>query len=129
MADESPLSPAAAGAASGQLPAARPGRPIADARHRPIAESSDAAARPVGPLIVWGAGGHGKVVADLVRAAGGRTLGFVDADPDKLGREVEPGGGRVVMTADPTARREARPRRANAGSAHRSDLAGVGLSP
>lgn len=48
-------------------------------------------------ILIWGGGGHGKVVADLVRALGGRVAGFVDADPAKLGQRVEPGGGRVVV--------------------------------
>jgi sugar O-acyltransferase (sialic acid O-acetyltransferase NeuD family) len=51
----------------------------------------------VSALLIWGGGGHGKVVADLVRAAGYRVAGFVDADAAKLGRQVEPGGGCVVM--------------------------------
>jgi sugar O-acyltransferase (sialic acid O-acetyltransferase NeuD family) len=48
-------------------------------------------------LLIWGGGGHGKVVADLVRATGGVIVGFVDRDRRKLGRVVEPGGGRVVL--------------------------------
>jgi UDP-perosamine 4-acetyltransferase len=48
-------------------------------------------------FLIWGAGGHGKVVADVVRASGGTVAGFVDSDPAKLGRLVEPGGGRVLM--------------------------------
>ena len=49
------------------------------------------------PIFVWGAGGHGRVVADLVRTSGRALGGFIDADAAKLGREVEPGGGRVVI--------------------------------
>jgi sugar O-acyltransferase (sialic acid O-acetyltransferase NeuD family) len=49
-------------------------------------------------LLVWGAGGHGKVVADLVRACGHTLVGFVDADGTKLGAVVEPGGATVVLT-------------------------------
>jgi sugar O-acyltransferase (sialic acid O-acetyltransferase NeuD family) len=52
----------------------------------------------VNAFLVWGGGGHGKVVADLIRATGGTIIGFVDADPDKLGLVVEPGGSRVVLT-------------------------------
>ncbi|MBN1607498.1 MAG: acetyltransferase [Polyangiaceae bacterium] len=48
-------------------------------------------------LLIWGAGGHGKVVADVARAAGHSVLGFVDADPAKLGSVVEPGGAAVIM--------------------------------
>ena len=31
-------------------------------------------------FLLWGAGGHGKVVAHLVRATGGTVAGFVDGD-------------------------------------------------
>jgi acetyltransferase EpsM len=48
------------------------------------------------PILIWGAGGHGRVVADLLRAAGGEVLGFVDGDPAKLGTEIA-GGGRVLF--------------------------------
>lgn len=47
--------------------------------------------------LVWGAGGHGRVVADLVRAAGWCLAGFVDGDAGKIGQVVEPGGGRAIM--------------------------------
>jgi sugar O-acyltransferase (sialic acid O-acetyltransferase NeuD family) len=39
-------------------------------------------------LVVLGAGGHGKVVADAARAAGDDVLAFADADPSRLGLEV-----------------------------------------
>lgn len=42
-------------------------------------------------LLVWGSGGHGRVVAALARAAGYRVAGYVDRDPARVGREVEPG--------------------------------------
>jgi sugar O-acyltransferase (sialic acid O-acetyltransferase NeuD family) len=48
-------------------------------------------------LLIWGAGGHGKVVADVARAAGFEVVGFVDADRTKLGNVVEPGGAAVTM--------------------------------
>jgi sugar O-acyltransferase (sialic acid O-acetyltransferase NeuD family) len=51
-------------------------------------------------LLIWGAGGHGKVVADLIRACGHELLGFVDSDGTKLGTVVEPGGGVVVATEE-----------------------------
>jgi sugar O-acyltransferase (sialic acid O-acetyltransferase NeuD family) len=38
------------------------------------------------------------VVADLVRACGHQVAGYVDMDPAKRGRVVEPGGGRVLLT-------------------------------
>ena len=40
-------------------------------------------------LVIIGAGGHGKVVLDILRAAGRyEAVGFVDADPALAGREV-----------------------------------------
>ncbi|MBV9108419.1 MAG: hypothetical protein JO306_03305, partial [Gemmatimonadetes bacterium] len=48
-------------------------------------------------LLVWGGGGHGKVVADAARAAGWTVTGFVDRDASLVGRVVEPGGARVVL--------------------------------
>lgn len=48
-------------------------------------------------FLVWGGGGHGKVVADLVRAAGHRVEGYVDRSAALLGAVAEPGGARVVM--------------------------------
>jgi sugar O-acyltransferase (sialic acid O-acetyltransferase NeuD family) len=48
-------------------------------------------------FLVWGGGGHGKVVADLVRACGHEVAGFIDADAAKLGRMVDPGGATVVL--------------------------------
>jgi sugar O-acyltransferase (sialic acid O-acetyltransferase NeuD family) len=51
-------------------------------------------------LLIWGAGGHGKVLADLVRACGHELVGFVDADPLKMGEVAESGGAVVVMTED-----------------------------
>ncbi len=39
-------------------------------------------------LVVYGAGRHGKVVADAALSAGWRVLGFVDEDPTKRGAEV-----------------------------------------
>lgn len=48
-------------------------------------------------FLIWGAGGHGKVVADLLRALGHRVVGFVDSDPGKLNRRVDSGGAAVVM--------------------------------
>lgn len=38
-------------------------------------------------LLVYGASGHGKVVADAARAAGRVVDGFVDDAPDKVGTE------------------------------------------
>jgi sugar O-acyltransferase (sialic acid O-acetyltransferase NeuD family) len=49
-------------------------------------------------FLIWGGGGHGKVVADLVRSLGHELLGFVDAATAKLDQVVEPGGARVICT-------------------------------
>lgn len=49
-------------------------------------------------LLIWGGGGHGRVVADVARAAGHVIVGYVDRDEGKLGQVVEPGGARVVLT-------------------------------
>ena len=51
-------------------------------------------------FLLWGAGGHGKVVADLVRACGHRVAGFIDSDRAKLGLQVETGGARVSLSQD-----------------------------
>lgn len=39
--------------------------------------------------LVWGAGGHGRVVADLARLQGLSVEGYVDADPERLGSVVD----------------------------------------
>lgn len=49
-------------------------------------------------LLIWGAGAHGQVVADLVRAAGHTLVGYVDRDAAKVGATVERGGGKVLLT-------------------------------
>lgn len=51
-------------------------------------------------VLIWGGGGHGKVIADLVRATGAVVVGFVDRDAAKVGQVVEPGGARVVFAED-----------------------------
>lgn len=40
------------------------------------------------PILVFGAGGHGKVVADAARAAGFTLLGFVDDAPARAGSTI-----------------------------------------
>lgn len=47
-------------------------------------------------ILIWGCGGHGKVVADLVRACGFEVAGFVDQDISRLGEVMEPGGARLI---------------------------------
>ena len=51
-------------------------------------------------FFVWGAGGHGLVVADAIIAAGGDLVGYVDADPAKLGRRVGPRDARVLLSEE-----------------------------
>ncbi len=46
------------------------------------------------PVAIVGAGGHGRVILDAVRSAGGRVLGFLDDSPLMRGREVS--GARVL---------------------------------
>lgn len=48
--------------------------------------------------LVLGAGGHGRVVADLIRALGHRVAGYVDDDTAKLGIEVDSTGAQIIMT-------------------------------
>ena len=40
------------------------------------------------PILIIGAGGHAKVVADALRAAGEHILGFADENPAKHGTQV-----------------------------------------
>jgi hypothetical protein len=35
-------------------------------------------------LLVWGAGGHGRVVADLIESVGWKVAAFADAKPRKV---------------------------------------------
>ena len=56
-------------------------------------------------FLIWGAGGHGKVVADLVRACGHQVAGYADAELAGVGRVAEPGGARVVVHQDELVRR------------------------
>jgi UDP-perosamine 4-acetyltransferase len=56
---------------------------------------------PATEVLVWGAGGHGRVVADLARALGHRVGGYADADASRLGTIVDaPGASVVVLDAD-----------------------------
>jgi sugar O-acyltransferase (sialic acid O-acetyltransferase NeuD family) len=51
-------------------------------------------------LLVWGASGHGKVVADVAERCGYTIAAFVDDDPAKIGGRF--GGLPVVAPADLT---------------------------
>ncbi|MBA2687207.1 MAG: acetyltransferase [Gemmatimonadaceae bacterium] len=46
--------------------------------------------------LIWGAGGHGKVVADTARASGLEVAGFIDLDRNRMGEVVEPGGAQLT---------------------------------
>ena len=50
-------------------------------------------------FLICGAGGHGKVVADLIRALGHDLLGYADIDSSKLGTGCGSGGG-VVLSVE-----------------------------
>jgi sugar O-acyltransferase (sialic acid O-acetyltransferase NeuD family) len=55
---------------------------------------------PAKRFLIWGAGGHGVVVADAIIAAGGEVVGYVDGDPAKLGHQVGPGEARVLVSEE-----------------------------
>jgi len=55
---------------------------------------------PAKPILVIGAGGHGKVVADVAYSAGFKILGYLDRNADKLGSAVVAGRGKVMFTDD-----------------------------
>lgn len=57
-------------------------------------------ARPGSRFIVAGAGGHGRVVADLVRSLGHEVVGYADADARKMGRVVDAAGAAVTLTQE-----------------------------
>lgn len=51
-------------------------------------------------VLIWGAGTHGKTVADVIVACGHDIVGFVDADESLVGTEVGKSGARVLYTED-----------------------------
>jgi sugar O-acyltransferase (sialic acid O-acetyltransferase NeuD family) len=57
------------------------------------------------PIIIIGAGGHAKVVADALAVAGTDILGFTDANPTKWGTQVNGwpvlGGDEVISSRAP----------------------------
>ena len=68
-------------------------------------------------LLIYGAGGHGRVVADAARAAGFELIGWADGDPAKAGQEID---GAPVVAAEPVAA-------AAAAERHRAEvIVGVG---
>lgn len=52
------------------------------------------------PLLVFGAGGHGKVVADLARQLPVASLAYVDQHRQRLGLQAEPGGALIAHLQD-----------------------------
>lgn len=50
--------------------------------------------------LIWGAGGHGRVVADLARSKGYVVAGYADANPKLLGSVVDAFGARVLGNDD-----------------------------
>jgi len=55
-------------------------------------------ALPVRRFIVLGAGGHGRVVADLVRTLGYEVGGYADAEVALVGTPVDAAGANVLLT-------------------------------
>jgi len=53
---------------------------------------------PIRRFIVLGAGGHGRVVADLVRTLGYDVVGYADADVGRMGTVADATGARVILT-------------------------------
>lgn len=46
---------------------------------------------PAERIAVWGAGGHGRVIADLILTLGHELAGFIDRDPARLGQPAGAG--------------------------------------
>ena len=57
-------------------------------------------ARPGSRFVVAGAGGHGRVVADLVRSLGHEVVAYSDANREKLGSVVDAAGAAVRITQE-----------------------------
>ena len=55
---------------------------------------------PAPPLVIYGTGGHGEVVADAADAAGLALLGFLDDDPDAESPVGLPGRATRPLDAD-----------------------------
>ncbi|HEY0673486.1 MAG TPA: NeuD/PglB/VioB family sugar acetyltransferase [Longimicrobiales bacterium] len=49
-------------------------------------------------LLIWGAGEHGRVVAEIARAAGYVVAGFADADVALRGKVADAAGARVLLS-------------------------------
>jgi sugar O-acyltransferase (sialic acid O-acetyltransferase NeuD family) len=48
-------------------------------------------------FLVWGAGGHAKVVVDVIRATGNSLVGYIDADPEAAQRWPSSEGSPVIV--------------------------------
>jgi UDP-perosamine 4-acetyltransferase len=48
-------------------------------------------------ILIWGAGGHGRVVADAARGLGYWLVGYADADPARLDHPVDAARARVIL--------------------------------
>lgn len=51
-------------------------------------------------FVIWGAGGHGKVVADILRDQSGEEVSVAYVDRARVGEIAEPGGSRVQWHQD-----------------------------
>lgn len=51
-----------------------------------------------GIILVWGAGGHGRVVADVARASGWTVVGFADRDEARVGSSPVHGAAPVIIS-------------------------------
>jgi sugar O-acyltransferase (sialic acid O-acetyltransferase NeuD family) len=49
-------------------------------------------------LLIWGAGGHGRVVADLARLKGYKVVGYIDINPHRVGTVVDKDDTRVLLS-------------------------------
>lgn len=47
-------------------------------------------------FLVWGGGGHGRMVGDLILATGNEVAGYVDRDRSKVGSRIDPTGSSVT---------------------------------
>ena len=63
-------------------------------------DSPEAALGPSKRVLVWGAGGHGAVVADAARAAGAEPVGYADRGTERLGQPVAGTSLSIVVLED-----------------------------
>ena len=53
-----------------------------------------------GAVLLIGAGGHGKVVADVARASGVEVVGYAEPGEQRMGQVAEPGGAQVIISQE-----------------------------